>query len=60
MRNEGDESSVKVQYIGAPRYRLIVKAPDYKSAEEEMAKAAARVLKHVEAKGGEGKFLRKE
>ena len=52
--------TVKVQYIGAPRYRLVVRAPDYKSAEEEIQKAAARILKHIEAKGGAGKFLRKE
>ena len=29
-------------------------------SEEEIQKAAARVLKHIEAKGGTGKFLRKE
>ncbi len=57
---DGGETNVRVQYIGAPRYRLVVKAPDYKSAEEELAKAAARVIKHIEAKGGEGKFIRKE
>src|SRR5439155_1541793 len=36
---ESDGLSVKVQYIGAPRYRLVVKAPDYKTAEEEIQKA---------------------
>ncbi|TLZ70448.1 MAG: translation initiation factor IF-2 subunit alpha [Methanobacteriota archaeon] len=55
-----DHVNVKVQYIGAPRYRLVVRAPDYKTAEEEIQKAAARILKHIEAKGGAGKFLRKE
>src|SRR3989441_435965 len=55
-----DHVTVKVQYIGAPRYRLVVRAPDYKSAEEEIQKAAARILKHLEAKGGTGKFVRKE
>ncbi len=59
VRN-GDEATVAVQYIGAPRYRLVVKAPDYKAAEEELAKAAARVVKYIEAKGGEGKFVRRE
>jgi translation initiation factor 2 subunit 1 len=57
---ETDGMSVKVQYIGAPRYRLLVRAPDYKSAEEEIQKAAGRVLKILEAKGGQGKFHRKE
>ncbi|OGS51272.1 MAG: translation initiation factor IF-2 subunit alpha [Euryarchaeota archaeon RBG_16_68_12] len=55
-----DKAAVKVQYIGAPRYRLVVRAPDYKTAEEEIQKAAARVLKYIEGKGGSGKFLRKE
>src|SRR5437870_2423158 len=57
---ESDGLSVKVQYIGAPRYRLVVKAPDYKTAEEEIQKAAARVIKVVTAKGGEAKFHRKD
>ena len=57
---ESDGVSVKVQYIGAPRYRLVVKAPDYKTAEEEIQKAAARVIKVVTAKGGEAKFHRKD
>ena len=55
-----DKVAVKVQYIGAPRYRLIVRANDYKTAEEELQKAAQKVLKHVESHGGEGKFIRKE
>jgi translation initiation factor 2 subunit 1 len=55
-----DKVSVKVQYIGAPRYRLLVRANDYKTAEEELQKAAQKVIKYVEAHGGEGKFIRKE
>ncbi len=57
---ESDGVSVKVQYIGAPRYRVVVRAPDYKSAEEEIQKAAARVIKSLAAKGGEAKFHRKD
>ena len=57
---ESDGVSVKVQYIGAPRYRIVVRAPDYKSAEEEIQKAAARVMKVLTAKGGETKFHRKD
>ena len=58
---KADESvTVKVQYIGAPRYRLVVRAPDYKTAEDEIQKAAGRVLKVLEGKGGQGKFHRKE
>ncbi|TLZ58750.1 MAG: translation initiation factor IF-2 subunit alpha [Methanobacteriota archaeon] len=57
---ESDGLSVKVQYIGAPRYRVVVRAPDYKTAEEEIQKAAARVIKALTAKGGEAKFHRKD
>ena len=57
---EDETVTVKVQYIGAPRYRLVVRAPDYKTAEEEIQKAAAKVTKVLEAKGGEAKFHRKE
>ena len=57
---ESDGMSVKVQYIGAPRYRIVVRAPDYKTAEEELQKAAGRVIKVVTAKGGEAKFHRKD
>ncbi len=52
--------TVKVQYIGAPRYRVVVRAPDYKTAEDEMQKAAGRVAKALEAKGGESTFHRKD
>jgi translation initiation factor 2 subunit 1 len=57
---ESDGMTVKVQYIGAPRYRVVVRAPDYKTAEEEIQKAAGRVIKALTAKGGEAKFHRKE
>ncbi len=57
---ESDDVTIKVQYIGAPRYRLVVRAPDYKQAEEEIQKAAARTIKALTAKGGEAKFHRKD
>lgn len=58
--SEGDGTSVKVQYLGAPRYRIVVRAADYHTAEEEIEKAAARVIKALTAKGGEAKFHRKD
>lgn len=57
---QDDKVTVKVQYIGAPRYRLVVRAPDYKTAEDEIQKAAGRVTKVLEAKGGQVKFHRKD
>ncbi|MEK6852161.1 MAG: translation initiation factor IF-2 subunit alpha [Candidatus Thermoplasmatota archaeon] len=57
---KNEKVAVRVQYIGAPRYRLIVRANDYKTAEEELQKAAQKILKSIESHGGEGKFIRKE
>jgi len=39
---------------------LVVRAPDYKTAESEIENAAKKVLKYLEAHGGEGKFIREE
>lgn len=55
-----DGVSVQVQYIGAPRYRIVVEAPDYKVAEEEMQAAADRAVEGIQARGGEGTFHRRE
>jgi translation initiation factor 2 subunit 1 len=54
------EENVKIQYIGAPKYRIVVLADDYKTAEEDLKKAADRAINHIKAKGGDGKFIRKE
>ncbi len=55
-----DGISIQVQYIGAPRYRVVVRAPDYKTAEEELQRAAADALEQIRSRGGDGKFQRKE
>lgn len=55
-----DHVNVTVQYIGAPRYRLVVTASDYKTAEEEILAASERAIEYIESHGGKGKFQRKE
>lgn len=55
-----DHVSIMVQYIGAPRYRLVVTAPDYKLAEEELQAASERVIQYIEAHEGKAKYQRKE
>ncbi len=55
-----DGTTIKVQYIGAPRYRLVVNAPDYRTAEETLQAAAARAIEAMKARGGQGRFQRKE
>jgi translation initiation factor 2 subunit 1 len=52
------EERLKIQYIGAPRYRVVVTAPDYKEAEEEIKAATTDVLNTIKECGGEGVFNR--
>ena len=54
---EGD--SVVVTYMGAPRYRIMVQAEDYKTAEETLQNAAQKALEKFEKMGGEGEFHRR-
>lgn len=55
-----EDVEIEVQYVGAPRYRIRVKAPDYKVAEEELKNAAERAMKAITKAGGTGQFLRGE
>jgi len=50
--------SLDVTYVGAPRYRIHVTAPDYKHAESVLKKAAQAVVKYIEQHDGEGTFHR--
>lgn len=50
---------VVVQYVGAPMYRITVRSPDYKNAEEIMKKAVERVITHIKEHNGKGEFRRK-
>ncbi len=56
--SEYEDVEIGFEYVGAPRYRLRVKAPDYKVAEEEMKKAADRAIKLIGQRGGSGAFHR--
>ena len=57
-RIKDKSGTVAITYIGAPRYRIHVTAPDYKSAESVLKKSAQAVVKFIEQHGGEGTFLR--
>jgi translation initiation factor 2 subunit 1 len=57
---EDDEVSINVQYLGAPRYGVQVKALNYKEAEEELKRAQDRVIGYITENGGEGSFHRTE
>ena len=54
------EERIKMQYIGAPKYRIVLTAPDYKTAEEEMKVITNDVISRVKESGGEGSFHRED
>jgi translation initiation factor 2 subunit 1 len=54
---EYEDVTVEVQYVGAPRYRIKVRAPEYKAAEEELKSAAERAMKIITKAGGIGTFV---
>mgnify|MGYP006284660569 CR=1 FL=1 len=57
--NGAEDVKLNILYIGAPRYRLILSAPDYKTAEEILKGSAESALTFLESKNGTGKFIRK-
>ena len=55
-----DDIEIKIQYVSAPKYRLQVRAMDYKVAEEAMKNAANRAIDYIKKHDGNGVFHRKE
>ncbi len=53
-----DKTELIVQYVGAPKYRIKVNAPDYKTAEEELKKASERALIYIKEHNGTGRYYR--
>jgi translation initiation factor 2 subunit 1 len=54
------ENRVSIHYIGAPKYRIEVRALDYKTAETVMEKARETGFKAIQGLGGEASFEREE
>ncbi len=55
-----DGVDVDLYYIGAPKYGIKITAPDYKTAQKAIEKAAASAVGVMERAGGEAKFARKQ
>ena len=53
-----EDTTLKIASNGSPSYRISVKAPNYKQAEEELKLAIDGVLKIIKAEGGNGTFKR--
>ncbi|MDE1819934.1 MAG: translation initiation factor IF-2 subunit alpha [Euryarchaeota archaeon] len=48
--------TVEVQYVGAPKYRVVVSGTQYKQAEEILRKASDAALSTIKSSGGRGNF----
>jgi translation initiation factor 2 subunit 1 len=53
-----EEVDLDVAYVGAPEYRIRVKAPNYKTAEAALEESADRAREAIEAAGGSADFHR--
>ena len=53
-----DDTKITIASDGAPNYRILVKAPNYKQAEEELKSSVDLVLKMLKKEGGNGSFER--
>lgn len=49
---------VEITYLGAPRYRVAVKAPDFKKAEAALKRCSDAALAAVQRSSGTGKLVR--
>ena len=53
-----DDTTLKITSNGSPSYRISIKAPNYKQAEDELKKAVDLVLTTLKSEGGIGSFER--
>lgn len=53
-----EDVELDVTYVGAPEYRIRVKAPNYKTAEQQLEASADRAVSAIKSCGGSGNFHR--
>lgn len=58
LASEEGEAEVTTSYIGAPNYRISVRAENYKIAEDALATATKKAIDHMEKNKGYGYFER--
>ena len=56
--HKSKDTTIKVNYVSAPFYRITVKASNYKEAEKVLKNAVDQGIKYVESHHGEGLFHR--
>jgi translation initiation factor 2 subunit 1 len=52
------EIELDVTYVGAPEYRIRVRAPNYKTAEDQLEESAARAERFMDEHGGTAEYHR--
>jgi translation initiation factor 2 subunit 1 len=58
--SDDDNVEIKIQYVSAPKYRIQVRAMDYKTAEDVLKNVAERAIQYIKEYNGNGVFHRKE
>ncbi len=57
--NPYEDVKVDIKYVGAPKYRIEIISPDYKSGEEVLKIVSNSAIDYIKKyKGGEGNFIR--
>ncbi len=59
-KGSAKDIKVNIQYLGAPRYRLTIKAENFKVAEKVLSSILQSIQKGIEKKDGIFKFTREE
>jgi len=49
---------LEINYLTPPKYRIVVRAPDYKSAEDIIKASSEKAISHITDQGGKGRFIR--